>query len=339
METNYSSSWYNRMTIIVGRLPVPYWLVYPLFGLLITVIGLYLWTSDASSSAGEIEPLFFIICSQISYSLVFMHYLDKQSLKLIEDANKILKENVSEEYDLAKLLSVLPAKSTNIVCVLFLVLPVGLFLAGYYSDLGTGSNLIGPESPFGIYTLIVFSLLWVINGLLAYHAWRQVKVVNYILANLVDIHPFHQKELFAFSRFTLKTSLLFVWVAILWILFDPGFSSLILFPIGVIIGGIVFVSPLIGTRNILVKEKETMLDSNGQQIEKIITIIEKRIAENSDVSVNELAENLAALESIRTRIKKIATWPWNFATLRQFAGAVTIPLIIWLLQYFLSEFL
>jgi hypothetical protein len=46
---------------------------------------------------------------------------------------------------------------------------------------------------------------------------------------------------------------------------------------------------------------------------------------------------LTTLKKARDQIETISTWPWKIETLRQVIAAIFLPLIIWLLQYFLAQ--
>ena len=332
MNTDYSPSWFTRFTSIVDNLRLPFWLFYLLLAFLLSLAAIFVWVIGTSIPGGKIEPIVFVTMGTISYALFFMHYLDRAALDLLFDIKKILKPEIADRYDLEKLLSVLPRKTTNLVTAAFLLIIPGGFLLGFLTGVGTGSEVPVPGGLFGLFAFVFFALLWSVNGTLVYHTWRQLRVVRFMLSNLVEIHPFHQKELFAFSRFTARTAILLVISNPLWVIFDPGPSSLIISSAFTVLALVVFIWPLIGTHRKLVNEKDSMLDSNSRQMETIIDSIEKTIAAKSNTPITQLSEQLSALEMARTRIEKISTWPWKFETLRQLTVAVIIPLVVWLFQ-------
>jgi hypothetical protein len=125
----------------------------------------------------------------------------------------------------------------------------------------------------------------------------------------------------------------------LWIILDPGMVSLAISIVFAIFGLIAFISPLIGVHNIMVREKDRLLDENAIQIEKTIEDLMIEVKSDRPERLSLADQKLSSLEKARLQIERISTWPWRMETLRQILAAIFLPIVIWLMQYFLAQLL
>ena len=88
--------------------------------------------------------------------------------------------------------------------------------------------------------------------------------------------------------------------------------------------------------NLLAKQKSDLFDKSQKEKEEAIMALFAYMAEKDYSKTNEFEAALAALEAAHKEIDSISTWPWNNETIRQLAGAVLLPISIWLIQYFLA---
>ena len=64
----------------------------------------------------------------------------------------------------------------------------------------------------------------------------------------------------------------------------------------------------------------------------------KELDKDVDAELDTINQSLSSLEKARSQIEAISTWPWKGETLRQLITAIFLPLLIWMIQYLLTEF-
>lgn len=335
LAQNYNPSWYDRFSNWVDKSRLPNWLIYLLTSAFLILLGMLAQKLDGSGTIRDWEPISFVAISQIGYILFINQFLDTLALRALDAFKPAL--NIREEMypSLQRLISTLPSGRTLIVTFLFGI--VGVFLILGALSTGLDSTITMGRNLFGLVIAFSMLILWIANGLFVYHTYHQLSVVNYIFTHLTTVHPFHQRELFAFSGFSAQTGFAIVLITPLWIVFDPGFVSLVTSVVFALFGFIAFFLPLIGVHNILAQEKDRLLDENAKEMERTIErlMIEMRGQQLEALELSD--QKLSSLEKARLQIERISTWPWKIETLRQVLAAVLLPLIIWLLQFFLAQ--
>ena len=336
MNSDFAPSWFNRISKRIDEFPIPYWLTYILYGLILYLLGILINWIQTGERFPNWEPIVYVILFQAAYFPLIIHYMDKLALRAYSEVEAIIKSSKKKLPDFKKLLTVMPAKQTWLVSLASLLFVVLLGYVGSQQLEGASAIPIGFDL-MGIFTLIVLVLLWLANGLVTYHSVRQLRVVDYLLSNFVTIHPFHQKELFTFSKLSASIGITTIIVGPLWIIFDPGITSLVISLIFAALSSIAFISPLLGAHRILELEKDRLLNQNGKHTEASLFQLEKAISKNTKADLEIINLRLSTLERARSQIDQISTWPWKLTTLRQFSAAIVVPLLIWLIQYFLSN--
>lgn len=332
----YAPSWFDRLSAWINTRKTPSWLIYlliPFIWLLATALAQWL---NGGIAILDWDPITFVAIFQIGYMLFIIQFLDKQALQALDEVKPALGIESEDYPDLQRLISTLPARPT--ILVSFLSGMIGLLLVVVaLSGTDLDSTISVTKDLFGIAVATTMTVLWVTNGLFVYHTYHQLNVTHYILTNLVVVHPFYQRELFSFSSFSAKTAIAIVLLTPLWIVFDPGSVSLVISILFAVFGLIAFLSPLIGVHNILVREKEKLRDENAKQFEKSISRLMTTLQQEELEGLDQMDKSLTSLKKAREQIEAISTWPWRIETLRQILAAIFLPIIIWLLQYFLSR--
>jgi hypothetical protein len=337
LRRTYAPSWYNRFSAWVDASRLPNGLVYALIPVLWILLAWLAQRLDGSGSIRDWEPISFVAISQIAYIFFIIQLLDKLALKALTAFKPALNIEAEAYPALERLISTLPARMTLIATALFGLVGILLVVVALSGNL---DSTVAPSSGyFGVVIGLTMLFLWFTNGLFVYHTYHQLSVVNYIFTHLTEVHPFHQRELFAFSTFSAQTGIAIVIVTPLWIVFDPGVVSLVVSIIFAILGLIAFISPLIGVHSILEKEKDRLLDENAREVEKTIETLMVEMKKSQPEGLALADQRLTSLEKARSQIERISTWPWRIETLRQMLAAVILPLIIWLLQYLLAQIL
>jgi hypothetical protein len=337
LDQAYALSWYNRLSAWVDGSRLPNGLVYALIPVLWILVALLAQRLDGSGSIRDWEPISFVAISQIAYIFFIIQFLDKLALKALTEFKSALTVEAEAYPRLERLISTLPARTTRIATALFGLVGILLIILSISGNL---DSTVAPSSGyFGVVIALTMLFLWFSNGLFVYHTYHQLSVVNYIFTHLTEVHPFHQRELFAFSTFSAQTGIAIVIVTPLWIIFDPGIVSLVVSIIFAILGLIAFISPLFGVHNMLEREKDRLLDENAREVETTIETLMIEIKKPQPEGLKLADQRLTSLERARSQIERISTWPWRIETLRQMLAAVILPIIIWLLQYLLAQIL
>jgi hypothetical protein len=103
------------------------------------------------------------------------------------------------------------------------------------------------------------------------------------------------------------------------------------------LAGITFLLPLWGIHRLLVAEKGRRLASLGAQMDATIQDLQQRIAAGDRADIAQIKDSLDALVVAQATLDKTRTWPWPPGMLRGLAGAVLLPMLIWLITRLLES--
>jgi hypothetical protein len=341
----YPPSWFNRLQDLVDRLPLPYWVTYALIGLAILGVGVIVKAFDPLRSGTPLDPTSLLSIFQIAYVLMLLHFLDRLSAKSFEILRPALKLGETDQENMkARLTTMPPAMPTRIAIL------VSAFLAGMGVLLFTGTipienpNLSLSTSQFsnsfvGIFNWIFFTLLWVVNAIFIYHTFHQLRTISTILTQHTRINLFHQNELYAFSRVSASTAIGLVLTSPIWLLIDRGLVNLIINSAFSIIALIIFVTPLVGAHALLKRQKDQLLRQSLHNKEALINDLFTKLEQGKLKEIQLIEGALSGLDKAHSDIRKISAWPWQMGTVRQIIGAISLPITIWLIQFFLTGIL
>lgn len=134
-------------------------------------------------------------------------------------------------------------------------------------------------------------------------------------------------------------------VPIEYILNLKGFQAIIfvllilLGPLLLILSVCVFVLPVLWVRYLIIERKTQALSNIAQKLLASFHEHDKMIEMGDLSNLNTVTTSINALNSRAETYKKISELPWEMQTLRQFFGAVILPVILWVIQYYLGIFL
>jgi len=89
--------------------------------------------------------------------------------------------------------------------------------------------------------------------------------------------------------------------------------------------------PLLGMHERLVAEKARALRAANERIELIIDRLHGQVDSGTSEATDLVNKNLASLLLEAETLSKKSTWPWRPETLRGFLGAITLPVVVWLI--------
>jgi hypothetical protein len=89
----------------------------------------------------------------------------------------------------------------------------------------------------------------------------------------------------------------------------------------------------------LAEAKELALAGLAAEKERTRSRLHQAVDAGKLERVDPLHKVLGALQSEAAEVAKVATWPWSPGTLRNLAGAVLLPVVLWLIQFGLGRLL
>jgi hypothetical protein len=109
--------------------------------------------------------------------------------------------------------------------------------------------------------------------------------------------------------------------------------------LALIIATVVFIGPLIGMRQRLVREKEKQLGETDRAFEVVATRLRADVAAGDLAHAAGLNDVISGLVAERERLKKVSAWPWSADTLRAFLTSLGVPIVLWLVTSLLGRLL
>jgi hypothetical protein len=333
----YPPSWFNRLQDYVNRLPLPSWLTYLLLGFGLLVIGtLIQWITDPKQLP-ILNAIIYLMIAQAIYYTIFLDHIDKQAIIAFRASSPIMNLEKDNYQALQLRLTKLPSKTLFIINLITILAATLLLISSPNAE--GSANLNFTPDPVGYFILFVYDLLWMINVIFIAHTINQVKVVNHIYTKHIEINIFRQRELYAFSGLGARTAIGLVVPTLPWIWLDPGFGSLLIVIIFATLGAIAFFSPMIGVHRLLKTKKDQLEDESSIQIERAVVDLLSEAKNGNHDAISDREKVLSSLEKARETIDKISTWPWQADTLRRVVAALALPIALWLIQFFLGEWL
>jgi hypothetical protein len=152
------------------------------------------------------------------------------------------------------------------------------------------------------------------------------------------------KPLYAFSGVTALTAVALTASFYGWFALNPGIVEDPIVAFGValpvtILALVTFAWPFVGVHQLLVREKERVLDAAGLRLEATVADLHRRIDSGQLEGMGDLNQAITCLEVERNLLEKAPTWPWRPETVRLLVTALLVPLLLWVGQYLLQRVL
>ena len=333
----YRPGWLDYLYARISALPIPTWVFYlALWFALVVLFGLLGWVQGADPTM--LLPLLAVdAATYIVYYLALMHYLNHTARRALTQFRPLLQVDDGEFARLEYELTTLPARST------LLATGAGVAIT-LISLLFAPSNQMMADLVRNPTIQLVYSVGNAILAVFAYHTIRQLRMISRILTSVSDLDLFRRGPIYAFSGVTARTAL--GWLVGLSMGLSPRIVQLLtpdrvellwapLAPFAIL----VFVLPLIGAHRLLVREKTRLQDEVEQRVE----VAFQRLHDQQDTDdFSHLGDRKTLLDMLlieRELVAKLPTWPWNPGTLAGFGSALLLPLLVWLLQQLLTNWL
>jgi hypothetical protein len=337
----YPSSWIDRFTDWVDRLPLPGWAFYLGLWLILFAAETLIHWQDGSYPRGSIYPFHLVLTGTIPYTLALIHYLDRCAESALLKFRPALTVTDLEYAELRYQLTTLPARQTVITSVISIVLAA---LTLSLAPESWSRPAAFPSSSFAMgFNIVLAVMMWWVVGAFAYHTLHQLRLVSHIYARYTRINLFRLIPLYAFSDLSARTTLglllpLYAWYAVLPDTF-ARLGNVISAVVASVIAGLIFVWPLLGIHRLLAEEKERLLADSAQRLEAAIAELHRRMDSGKLEGIETLTRAMEGLEINYKAVSRMSTWPWAPETARGLIAALLFPLILWLGQWLLQRIL
>ena len=337
----YSPSWVDRLTDWIERRPGGPWAVYA--GLAGALVGLETAVKFADGTyPARFHPWHLVLALTGVYYLALIHWLDRMAARILAAFRPIMAVDDATYARLAYELTTLPARPTLGFCA-------GWTTWGLLA-LASGSTTL--FQALAVYTspladvveLALWAFVWWVGGTLIYHTVHQLSLVSRILTTHTRIDLFALQPLYAFSRLTAVTALGFMLVPYAWFSAAPDMLTGTTAPLAVIMVLVnvalvasTFGWPLWGVHRLLVAEQRSWQGALRARMRATILDLQQCIDSGDRAASTQFKDILDGLVAAEAALDKIPTWPWNPGTLRGLAGAVLLPLILWLITRVLER--
>lgn len=344
----YPPSWFDRLSSRLDRLHISPYAMYLLSGIGLFVVFTLVQWREGGYPAGEIRPFHVLFAAWSPFMLALTHYLDRLAAGAFERFHPALSATPATSGELQYRLTTLPAGPAALLSG-GLVLANSLWMLVDHWILRPGSKVsvldLGPQlfqiapTPLSI-SLVVATLLgvWWTTALFLYHTVHQLRVISRIYTRHTRIRLLHLGPLYAFSRVTQQTTIGIIGFFYVFSLTATGFLAqpALLLLGGILwaaLGAVTFAWPLLGVHHLLVAEKDRLLEENTSRLEAGIADLHAHMDRRNLKGMDDLSKALASLDLERNVIARIPTWPWEQGTLRGLLVALTVPIVVWAIQF------
>lgn len=196
---------------------------------------------------------------------------------------------------------------------------------------------------FSFILLVIITILgFVMTAEFLYHTVHQLRLVNYIHYSASKINMMHLAPVYAFSSLSSQTGLIFLLV--LWfdlIFLSETLTNPALFLLNFVGFGVLaiacFILPLLGMHQRLVLEKQRLLWEVNRRIQEGTKFLYLKVDAADYHDMDSTNKAITSLISMHDFITKIPTWPWKPETFTLFFSALTLPIIVFIIQLFLKN--
>ncbi|MGD8552340.1 MAG: hypothetical protein PVH60_05265 [Anaerolineales bacterium] len=335
----YTPSFIDRFTGFVQRQPLPFWLTYLLLFLLESAVLHVLSWVDGWLPAYRLGPILFLFPLWLWGSLAIITHLDSLSLRVISEFEPLLAISTDAKSRLKYEFTTMPARSVLLSAIVWSAVYVLSWFTGFVPALAFYD--VGPLAMWLSFVsgLVSFS----IGSVIYYHSVRQLRLVSRTVKMVSQFDLFRLDPAYAFSVLTSHTGISWIALLTLSLLTVPlevgGITELtyLILQIALALGA--FLLPLRFVNRRLVLEKREQLAELDQRTKAALARLHHLIDDNDLQEVPRLNDVLKGLTTEREILAKIPTWPWRPGLFAGFFSVIVIPIVLFLLQFGLNEWL
>jgi hypothetical protein len=340
----FPPSWIDRLLAWIERLPVSPWLFYCAILALSIVINNGVRWIEGTLAWGTFDLPRIVEIPEVIYLIPFMHYLNRVAARSLAHFRSLLDVDDGEYARLEYELTTMP-RSWG-----WLALAIGFFL--------TVMNILASPAAWSIlnadsvfltvyYDLLAF-ILMTLSAAFLLHTLNQLRMVSWLQQQPNKISLFQTGPVYAFSNLTSRTGIGIAMLIYYFVFLTYGLKvfgppppiapiDFVTFMALFLTAAASFFIPLVGMHDRLVKEKNRALFEVGERLERVRSRLHARVDREDDEGSDALNKDFASLLQEAQTLEKISTWPWKPETLRGFLGAITFPVIVWLITTLLDR--
>jgi hypothetical protein len=332
----YPPSWVDRLQMFIERQSGPYWSYYlAAWAILFGLAAGAQWLTDSRTPL----PAWLTILL-VSWWPVFlfwgMHYLDLYAASAFEVLEPSLKGDEQSRGKLKYRLTTLPARLALWISLIYALI-----------NIINDSRQMQPHNVSEMIAIIVYLFIRTLGNTVSaafiYHAIHQLSAIRTIYAACEIISPLRPYDLYALSGLALRNA--FIMISVTYIFYFTNsdqnrFDLLVQVVIPVsLLAGILFVAPLLGVHQMLLKEKNRLHSQAAEQLEAVIEELHQKVKNKQFDSIDGPNKAISGLQTELNILDKTTTWPWQPDAPRWLLTAILLPVTVWLLQRLLGKFL
>jgi hypothetical protein len=286
-------------------------------------------------------PSYFLSAMTVAYFLALIHHLDNSAAAALARFRPVMKVDEAAYNRIRYELTTMPARPARIATALGALYAIVSLLIRAVTDVSSDTV---PMLPFVFAAEIgYFILIYAVVGVVIYHTFHQLWMVNAIYTRYTRINLFQPGPLYALSTLTALTAIGLAIPTYTWFQFDriasgttsPSsiFETLVLSIVIIL----TFIWPLAGAHNLLDREKQRLQDEVGQRVEATIGALQSRIDAGELADSGALKETLDVLVTAQGTISRLRTWPWRTETVSSVVLTFLLPILIWIVQRVLER--
>lgn len=336
-EGHYRPSWIDRFNSRVQKLPVRTWLFFVGAGLILVVVQLLFLAVDGGLQAALL-PVVVFNSFFVPFLVGLIYLLDEQAVTALDLMRPALDtaEDAFEQY--RYMLSHMPARATLLAGMALVVV---VLVMEWQGPVPAVYDALDGLPLFAIVFQMVDKGSAFLFGAFIYHTIRQLRLIHTINLHHTRINLFDLEPLQSFSRVTALTAVGLVAGVYGWLLINPELLTdplIFVFVILITLLAVaVFVLPLLSVHRRMEMEKKGRLAELDQQFEIVFSAFNQGLRDDDYATVERLNGTIASLDIQRSRIAAIPTWPWRPETAQFTLTAITVPLILSLLPFFIEQ--
>lgn len=338
LASPYPVSWIDRLANWVDALPGSPWLWYVIAAILIGSLGNAVFWIDGSVPLGEMTSMGTSLGIFSIYWLGLYHYLSRASSRALRAFRPFLEVSDAELEEIDSRLRYLPRS----IGWLLVIIAVPLTLATVFSDPSPYGDIVpnGPAPLVGDVLVTSFMMATFLAFLV--RSIRQLLMVRALHERATKIDLLNLAPAHAFSGLTARAGIGLSLVVVVGMVVDPMASTapvnlLLSLVVGLVAVG-VFVIPVVGMQDRLEEEKRRELEKVNQSLRAMRARLHAHVQQEEYGQMTQFEAALAALLRERDALGRISTWPWNPRTIRGFASALLLPIVLWLATRVLERF-
>ena len=335
----YAPSFLDRFMDFVQRLPSPYWLTYFVLFILQSIIAHTLAWIVGWLPAYTFSPILLIFPVWLWGPLAMMTHLNLVSLEALSSFSPLLDVEEERLNMLKYEFTIMPARSvvlSGVIWSIFYLILTYLAIKAFYVAYGLGIFLSGVVVFEGLISFGIGSALY-------YHSLRQLRLVNLTVKMVKQFNLFRLDPVYAFSRLTSQIGVSWMIMLSLTLLLLPmqlaNVPVLVILVLQVVLAVAAFILPLWFVNRRLVSEKRRLLAELNRRVESTLERLHRYLDENDMGEVDQLNRAMTGLNAERGLLTSIPTWPWSAGVLTGFLSTIALPIIIFLIQLVVKNWL